>query len=202
VSSNPVYQSIQLALNQTDVEIASLRRELSGHQNKVVELRNMLDTMPQVEAEFARLNRDYDVNKANYTALVERLEKSRLGEEATTSGSVRFDVIEPPNAPFTPSSPHRTLLILGVLLFAIAAGGAIAFLLNMLRPVFQSTKSLAEATGLVVLGTVSMAMAPEQKRSLRKSYMRYAMAFGGLFVIAILVMQLNRMGLRMPQSGA
>ena len=37
--------------------------------------------------------------------LVERLEKSRLGEEASTSGSVRFDVIEPPNAAFTPISP-------------------------------------------------------------------------------------------------
>jgi polysaccharide chain length determinant protein (PEP-CTERM system associated) len=201
VSSNPVYQSIQLALNQTDVEIASLRRELAGHQTKVAELRTMLDTMPQVEAEYARLNRDYDVTKSNYTALVERLEKSRLGDEATTSGSVRFDVIEPPNAPFMPISPMRTLLILGVLLLAIGAGGGVAVLLNLLRPVFLSTKSLAEATGLVVLGSVSMALAPERKRSQRSSYLRYAVAFGGLFVVGAVVFQLNRMGLRMPMGG-
>src|SRR6185437_944322 len=75
-SSNPVYQSIQLALNQADVEIAGLRGVLSDHQQKVVELRRMVDTMPQVEAEFARLNRDYAVNKAQYTALVDRLEKA------------------------------------------------------------------------------------------------------------------------------
>jgi polysaccharide chain length determinant protein (PEP-CTERM system associated) len=201
VGANPVYQSIQLALNQTDVEIASLRRELSGHQSKVVELRNMLDTMPQVEAEFARLNRDYDVTKANYTALVERLEKSRLGEEASTSGSVRFDVIEPPNADFSPISPMRSILVLAVLVASIAAGCAIAFLLHTLRPVFTSVKGLAEATGLVVLGSVSMAWLEQHKHTRRKSYLRYAVAIGGLFVLGAVVLQLNRMGVRLPLKG-
>jgi polysaccharide chain length determinant protein (PEP-CTERM system associated) len=201
VGANPVYQSIQLALNQTDVEIASLRRELSGHQTKVAELRNMLDTMPQVEAEYARLNRDYDVTKANYTALVERLEKSRLGEEASTSGSVRFDVVEPPNADFNPISPKRALLVLAVLLVSIGAGGVIAFLLHTLRPVFTSVKGLAESTGLVVLGSVSMAWLEQHKHTRRSSYIRYAMAIGGLFVIAVVVLQLNRMGFRLPLKG-
>jgi polysaccharide chain length determinant protein (PEP-CTERM system associated) len=202
VSANPVYQSIQLALNQTDVEIASLRRELAGHQAKVAELRNMLDTMPQVEAEYARLNRDYDVTKASYTALVERLEKSRLGEEASTSGSVRFDVIEPPNAAFTPISPKRSLLILGVLVVALGIGGGIAYLLHMLRPVFTSVKGLAEATGLVVLGSVSMAWVEHQTHARRNSYLRYAVAFAGLIVIGAVVLQLSRMGIRLPMKGA
>jgi polysaccharide chain length determinant protein (PEP-CTERM system associated) len=201
VGANPVYQSIQLALNQTDVEIASVRRELSGHQTKVGELRNMLDTMPQVEAEYARLNRDYDVTKANYTALVERLEKSRLGEEASSSGSVRFDVVEPPNADFNPISPKRSLLVLAVMLVSIGAGVVIAFLLHTLRPVFTSVKSLAEITGLAVLGSVSMAWLEQHKHTRRRSYIRYAVAIGGLFVAGALVLQLNRMGFRLPIKG-
>ena len=92
--SATVYQSIQLALNTADVEIAGLRGELGDHQQKVSELRRMVDTMPQVEAEFARLNRDYAVNKAQYTALVDRLEKARLGGEADATGSVRFEIID------------------------------------------------------------------------------------------------------------
>ena len=197
VSASPVYQSIQLALNQTDVEIASLRRELVSHQSRVAELRTMLDTMPQVEAEYARLNRDYDVTKANYTALVERLEKSRLGEEATTSGSVRFDVIEPPNSPFSPISPKRSLLVLGVLLLAVAAGGGVAFLLHTLRPVFTSARELAEFTGLTVLGTVSTAWVEAGARLRRQSYLRYGVAAVGLVVVAVIVLQLNRMGIRL-----
>jgi hypothetical protein len=196
-----VFQSIQLALNQTDVEIASLRRELSGHQAKVVELRSMLDTMPQVEAEYARLNRDYDVTKANYTALVERLEKSRLGEEANTSGSVNFDVIEPPNSDFSPISPKRELMVLGVLLGAIGVGGVLAFVLHTLRPVFTSVKSLAESTGLVVLGSVSMAWLEQHNHTRRKSYIRYAVATAGLFAVGAVVLQLSRMGFRLPIKG-
>jgi polysaccharide chain length determinant protein (PEP-CTERM system associated) len=202
LGSNPVYQAIQLQLNQADVEIAQLRRELSGHQQKVAELRQSLDTMPQVEAEYARLNRDYDVTKASYTSLLDRLEKSRLGQEANTSGSVNFDVIEPPNASFAPISPKRSLLVLGVLLGAMVAGGGVAFLLHTLRPVFTSARDLGDFTGLTVLGAVSMAWVETQSRARRNSYIRYAIAIGGLVVLGAVVLQLNRMGVRIPLKGA
>jgi len=202
-SSNPVYQSIQLALNQTDLEIASLRREIAGHQAKVDESRKMLDTMPQVEAEYARLNRDYDVTKANYTALVERLEKSKLGEEASSSGSIRFDVIEPPTADFKPISPKRNLLVFGILVAAIAAGVGVAVLLHLLKPVFSTARGLADATGLVVLGAVSMTWLDRKSAQRKRSYLYYGVAVAGLFVIGAVVLQLNRMGVRLlPSPGA
>jgi polysaccharide chain length determinant protein (PEP-CTERM system associated) len=47
-ASNPVYQSIQLALNQTEVEIAALRGEVGDRQRKVAELRALVDTVPEV----------------------------------------------------------------------------------------------------------------------------------------------------------
>jgi polysaccharide chain length determinant protein (PEP-CTERM system associated) len=202
-SSNPVYQSIQLALNQTDLEIASLRREIAGHQAKVDESRKMLDTMPQVEAEYARLNRDYDVTKANYTALVERLEKSKLGEEASSSGSIRFDVIEPPIADFKPISPKRNLLVLGILVAAIGGGVGVAVLLHLLKPVFSTARGLADATGLVVLGAVSMTWLDRKSLQRKRSYIYYGIALAGLFVIGAVVLQLNRMGVRLlPSPGA
>ncbi|GFE82141.1 chain-length determining protein [Steroidobacter agaridevorans] len=202
-SRNPVYQSIQLALNEAEVEIASLRRQVSDHQGKVAELRKMLDTMPQVEAEFARLNRDYDVTRARYTALVERLEKSRLGEEAATSGSVRFDVIEPPNAGFKPISPKRSILVLATLVVAIGFGAAIAFLMHQLKPVFNSARGLTEATGLQVLGAVSMIWVDEVRANEKRAYVRYGVALLGLFVVGAVVLQMSRMGIRLgPQPGA
>lgn len=201
-SANPVYQSIQLALNQTDVEIASLRRDLADRQNKVVELRKNLDTMPQVEAEYARLNRDYDVTKAQYTALVERLEKSRMGEEASSSGSVRFDVIEPPTAAFTPVSPKRSILILGVFVGALGVGAALAFVLHQLRPVFNSARALGAFTGLQVLGSISMTWLDRQQTEMRRSYTRYAIAALALLLLGAVVLQMSRMGIRIASPGA
>lgn len=201
-SLSPVYQSIQLALNQADVEIVSLRRQISDRQSKVTELRAMLDTMPQVEAEYARLNRDYDVTKAQYTALVERLEKSRLGEEAATSGSVRFDVIEPPNAGFKPISPMRSLLLAAALALGLAAGAAVAFMLHQLKPVFVSTRTLADYTGLQVLGAVSMTWVDQVEREMKRSFWRYGAALVALVVLGVVVLQLSRMGVRLaPQAG-
>jgi len=40
---------VQLALNQVDVDIADLNTEIAQHEAKVVELRRLLDTAPQVE---------------------------------------------------------------------------------------------------------------------------------------------------------
>jgi protein tyrosine kinase modulator len=183
--------------------VAALRRELTDHEKNVADLRKMLDTMPQVEAEYARLNRDYDVTKTNYTALVERLEKSRLGEEATTSGSVRFDVIEPPNADFKPISPKRSIMVVAILAAALAAGGGIAYLMLQLKPTFTSVRSLAQATGLQVLGAVSMSWLDRDRAAARRSYLRYGFAVAGLFVVAVVVLQMSRMGIRLgPHAGA
>src|SRR6202166_3566866 len=109
--NNPVYQTIQLELNKQDVEIAALRRQLAQHQNTVAELRQQLNSAPQVEAEYQQLNRDYGVNKAQYTALVESYQKARLGERADNAGSVRFEVVLPPTSPIVPTSPKRLALL-------------------------------------------------------------------------------------------
>jgi polysaccharide chain length determinant protein (PEP-CTERM system associated) len=196
-ASNPVYQSIQLALNQADVEIASLKRQLEDHRSQVAELRKRLDTMPQVEAEYARLNRDYDVTKAQYTAMVERLDKSRLGEEADSSGSVKFSVIDPPAADFQPVSPARAQLVLAVLMLGLGLGGGIAYLMNSMRPVFDGIISLGEATGLEVLGMVSVSNLDERQRSRHKAYWLYGASVGLLFVVGVVVLKLSLMGTRL-----
>lgn len=191
-SANPVYQSIQLALNQADVEIAGLRGELSDHQQKVTELRRMVDTMPQVEAEYARLNRDYNVNKAQYTALVERLQKAKLGEEAEERGSVRFEIIDPPTADFHPVSPKRTLLLLIALVAALAIGGGIAYLLTTIRPVFHTARQLGEVTGAAILGFVSATRDPLKTRALHRQYVLYSWACGALFLVFVAVVIIGR----------
>ena len=167
------------------MEIAGLRGELSDHQEKVTELRRMVDTMPQVEAEFARLNRDYSVNKAQYTALVERLEKARLGGEADATSAVRFEILDAPSADFHPVSPKRTLLLLTVLLVGLGAGAATAYLITLLRPVFHTAKQLSELTGMAVLGVVSATRSAGLAIASRRQYIVYSLACGVLFLALV-----------------
>jgi polysaccharide chain length determinant protein (PEP-CTERM system associated) len=156
LSASPVFQNLQLQYNQVGVELAALRADISDRESRIAQLRSLINTAPEVEAEFSRLDRDYGVTKTQYQALVERLGRARLGEQAAQTGVFNFDVIDPPRAGFRPTSPKRPLLALGVLFFGLAAGVAVAFLLNMLKPVFSRSRQLADITGLPVLGVVSM----------------------------------------------
>jgi polysaccharide chain length determinant protein (PEP-CTERM system associated) len=183
LNANPVFQSIQLQLSQADVEIAALRANIADHQAKRANLQGLVNTAPEVEAEFKRLNRDYDVTRAQYTALVDRLEKARLGEEANQTGIVRFEVIDPPNAGFTPVAPQRPMLIALVMLVGIGAGIAVAYLLHQLKPIFSHARQLNEITGLPVLGTVSMTWLDKYRVSERKEKFVYAALASILLVL-------------------
>jgi polysaccharide chain length determinant protein (PEP-CTERM system associated) len=164
-STNPVYQSIQLALNQADLDVSDLRSQLAEHQTKVQELHNLVNTAPQVEAEFAQLNRDYDVNKSQYTALLGSLEKARLSQRADDAGSVRFEVVQEPVVSAKPVSPKRTLLLGFVLLAAFGVGATLAYGLDQMYSVVGSAKRLKDLTGVPVLGAVGPAF-PKQSRRL------------------------------------
>jgi polysaccharide chain length determinant protein (PEP-CTERM system associated) len=192
--ANPVYQSIQLALNQAEVEIATLRRQLGDHQSRVAELRRALDTMPKVEAEYAQLNRDYDVNKTQYTALLTQLEKAKLGQEADTNGSVRFEIVEPPNAEYKPVSPHRSVLVLVILAVALGSGAGLAYLLQILKPVFWSVRTLTENTGATVLGAVSAAFPQTLRRRRRWDLAFYTVCAGSFVLLAAVVLGFSLLG--------
>jgi polysaccharide chain length determinant protein (PEP-CTERM system associated) len=190
-SSNPLYQSIQTQLNAVDVELAALRVELANHQRNAASLRALVDTAPEVEAEYARLTRDYDVTKTQYNELLARLENARVSGDAEQTGIVTFNVVDPPTVGFQPTFPNRPLLLSAVLLVGLALGGAVAYLLHLLRPVFSSEASLAELTGLPVLGSVTRTWVEKHRAKMRGGLLRYAVASGLLVVtfVAVLAVQ-------------
>ena len=204
-ATNPVYQSIQVALNQVDVDVASLKRQISQHQAKVNELQRRLDTAPKVEADYAQLNRDYDVNKAQYSALLASFERARIGEKADNAGSVRFEIVQPPTLGAVPVFPFRGLLLSGVLMAALAAGGALAYGLHWLQPVIGSYSSLAVSSPVPLLGVVTGAFPQQATWARRRSIIGFAGTFGCLLAAFGVVLIMSRAGVRLrwllPGSG-
>jgi polysaccharide chain length determinant protein (PEP-CTERM system associated) len=196
-SANPVYQSIQLELNKADVEIADLRTQLTEHEDKARQMRQVLNTAPQVEAEYAQLNRDYDVNKAQYTALLSSFEKARLGERADSAGSVKFQVVEPPIVSTKPVWPKRTVFLGGVLLAALAAGVVIANRLDRLRPLVGSQSGLTGYTGVPLLAAVGSAFPTRARGARRRELLKVSAAAACLLLSFAAVVMLSRHGLRL-----
>ena len=185
---NPVYQNMRIQLSNTEVEIAALRGKLRQEQRQVLELQRAVNTVPQVEAELGRLNRDYSVVQAKYEQLLAQLETANIGEDVEASmDEVQFRIIDPPFADLNPAGPKRQLFLSGVLLAAMGIGAALAFLLDQLHPVFFSSRDVTAIAGLPVLGTVSLVLSPSDKSDKRRGRLTFAFAFillVGSFVVA------------------
>ncbi|MBN4079042.1 hypothetical protein JYT26_00215 [Beggiatoa alba] len=162
LEKNPVYQQLKIALGQAKANVASLTVRVNEYQGRVSNLKKMVDTIPEIEAEFKGLNRDYDLTKKNYNALVARLESAKMGEQMEQTGdNVKFKVIDPPRVPLSPSGPNRVLLSSAIFLLAIGAGIALAFLLSQIRPTVYDQQTLRKISGLPVFGSVSRIWTPE-----------------------------------------
>lgn len=197
LKTNPIYQSLEIELKRTEVQVAELRQELAQRQGKVAQLRRLVDSVPEVEAELARLNRDYEVTRQKYLELVQRREVAVISEQADQTGTVKFDVIDPPAAGLDPVAPNRLLLLSGVLLAALAVAGGLAYVLNHMRPVFHSVPSLAHVTGLPVLAAVSRTWVERYRLRRRDELMKFSggtallfVAFGLVLLLQPLVVQL------------
>jgi G-rich domain on putative tyrosine kinase len=188
---------MQLELNKVDVEIAALRQELAHHQTTVADLRQRLNTAPQVEAEYQQLNRDYDVNKAQYTALLESYQKARLGERADSAGSVRFEIVLPPTAPVMAVWPKRYKLLAGIFVGALAIGAAVAYALQMAKPVVESVRAINETTPFPVLGVVTVAFPTFRRGLSRRQILRFCAAAACLLIAFGVALVLNWSGARL-----
>ncbi|MFS2214015.1 XrtA system polysaccharide chain length determinant [Massilia cellulosiltytica] len=193
-SYSPMLQQLNVSLSQAEARVASMRARVAEYENRVARLRNQSTTAPEIEAQFAQLNRDYNVNRENYQKLVERRESARLsGDLSSATDMLQFRVIDPPTVPNHPSGPNRLRLFSLVFVGALVAGLAVAFLMSQLRPTFLSQSTLRDVTGLPVLGSIGMNWTPEQtvkrKRRLVALASSVLLLFGayGVGMAAILV---------------
>jgi polysaccharide chain length determinant protein (PEP-CTERM system associated) len=181
LGTNPVYQSLRIALNEANVEIAAIEADVGERRAEANRLQALIEEVPEVEAELARLNRDYNVIYEQYQSLVRSRETQDLSERAQDADQVQFRTIDPPLADFAPVAPNRLLLLAGVFMAALGAGGALCWLLSQLSPVFTSASILREVCGLPVLGTVSYAAPLSRWRGL--SVVGFAAALGALTML-------------------
>ncbi len=178
LDANPVYQNLRIALGETEAELASHRVRVNEYESRIKELKSMVDTVPQVEAELARLNRNYAVNKTQYDALVARLESARMSQEADqSSDNVKFKIIDPPRVPIEPVGPNRPVFLVMVFIGSLIIGLVLALAQALTKPIFDSRRTVEQATGVVVLGEVTMVWTSSQQWKRRMGLISFLAGF-------------------------
>jgi polysaccharide chain length determinant protein (PEP-CTERM system associated) len=194
--ANPVYEQIRLQRNQVDVELAAVRGQIADRAARVRDMKTRMETMPEVEAELAQLTRDYDVLKERYTAMLQQFEAAKLSDAVGETDTVDFSILDPPTALASPVAPQRVMLLIGVLALGLGAGGAAAFAMSRLNPVFDSLTVLEAATGLPVLGAVGVTWLDRRRERRRVEMMRVAFAGAALLIVFVGVMLARDVGSR------
>ena len=145
--------------------------------------------MPQIEEELQGLNRNYEITKHQYDTFVQKREAARIQKEREESSTdIKFEVWSPPTIPDAPSGPNRFFLMTGVMVMAVFAGVALAFVISQLMNTFDSNKHLMRATGLPVLGSISLILSPKaQKMNFIRNVLFIILSMGLLPAYAVLV---------------
>jgi capsular polysaccharide biosynthesis protein len=131
--------------------------------------------VPQVEAEYAQINRDHDIQKSTYEKLLQRRQSAAIGEGVQDAGGTQFRVVDPPRVAPQPVPPTRMALLGMALAAALAAGLLASFAANELMPTFHDARSLSTISKRPMLGMVTML----QSETLSKLRRRNAFYFAG-----------------------
>jgi polysaccharide chain length determinant protein (PEP-CTERM system associated) len=187
-------ETLKVSLAQAEASVASLSSRVAEYTERYNRLKASASLVPQLEAEYAQLNRDYDVNKKNYESLVARRESATIsGEMQSVAGVSDFRLVDPPRVSPRPVWPNRALLVPLALLLSLAAGFVAAYIANEARPTFYDGRSLREVSGLPLLGVVSMVVSEPKRLAERRSLLRFLGGVGalvGTYLMSFVVMEM------------
>lgn len=178
---NLVVQELGRMLASAEVQVASLRARVQEYESRMVIAKQQMKLAPQIEAEFAQLNREYEIHKRNYEGLVSRREQAGMsGELEDAAGIADFRLIDPPRASPKPVAPNRLLLMPLALLAGLGAGLGLAFVLSQLRSVFFDARAVRNTIGLPILGVVTLVRTDAARQRDRRELRLFGLAFGSL----------------------
>ena len=186
---NPAYSSLEAIKAERQAQVQALESRRAALQSELNQIIASQEMEPGASAEAQRISRDYDVLRKQYDKLLQDREELRLkGQVENERSSVKVDVIDPPTMPQVPSAPNRPLLLLGVLILGIAAGGGAGWGMGQLRSGFATAGRLENVFELPVIGTISQVTTEASRALLRKRRRLFFAGAGGLVSLFLVLL--------------
>jgi polysaccharide chain length determinant protein (PEP-CTERM system associated) len=180
VDRNPVYQQLKVNLADAEATVASLRAKVASYEAQYQQLRNSARLVPQVEAEYTQLNRDYEIQKKVYETLLARKQSATIGEGVQDFGGTQFRIIDPPRVLPEPVPPTRFALLGIACALSLGAGLIAAFVASQLLATFHDARTLRDVTQRPILGMITMLHSDAVIRSKRRNGFLFAGGVGSL----------------------
>lgn len=174
-ATSPVFQRLRISAAEAEANVAALRSQLVEQNARLERIRATAGRVPQVEAELAQLNRDYDILRQKYDQLVARRESASLGVRIDQSAQLAdFRLIEPPRVAPKPVAPSRQVLALLALVLSVVGGALAAHGINVARPSIETMAELLALSGRPSLGTTCLFVSETSRQADRRGMISFA----------------------------
>ena len=184
---NPVYVQTQSKVSDAQTEVALQAARVRDAQKTLDNAKTMSSKALEISAQFANLDRDYDLVHKTYQELLARRESAKLSQSVNDEqSSITVRIVEPPKKAAFPVAPNRPLLNSVIVLIGLAAGLAIAIALSINAGRFFAKEQLAAEFDYPIIGVVGRLARADDALEARRAYTALA-ACAGLLLCGYLV---------------
>jgi hypothetical protein len=155
-ADNPAYIFQNTQLQSAEIEIKILAEKNEELAVKMQRYENFILKAPDVEKDYAALQRDYVNAQIKYQEIKAKLMEAELGQnlEQGRKGE-RFTLIQPPILPEEPVSPNRPMLIFFGFILSLGVGLGFVAIAEAMDQSIRGEKQLSD-----VLGSTPMISVP------------------------------------------
>ncbi len=151
---NEGYSRVQLDIFAEKGTLASLQAKANALREQLVNARGELKLLNDNEVQIVGLQRQLNIQEANYRKFSQNLEEARVGHALNLEKISNISVVQPPTYPLRPVRPRKTLnLALGVLL-GMLGGIGLAFFSEHMDHTFKRPEDVEERLKLPLLATI------------------------------------------------
>ncbi|RPJ74524.1 MAG: hypothetical protein EHM24_05940, partial [Acidobacteria bacterium] len=156
LKNDPTYRQLLADQEMGRMRIREMQRAEAQALSQIALYQRRVESTPMVEQQLASLQREYDLQKAQYSDLVAKREAARMAEALERRQAVeQFRVFSPATWPKAPFSPNRLRILLGAVVLGLFLGSLGVVGREFMDRSVHDAQTLQHEYELPVLGEIS-----------------------------------------------
>lgn len=168
---------LRTALKTLEAQIAGRESTAKRLRDAMSTYRGRVDAVPEREAEWVRLTRDYNTLQGVYTNLLAKREEARIASNVDRQAvGEQLRIVERPRRPTDPVSPNRRAVVLIGVGLGAALGLGLLVIGELRDRTIRAEEEVLAALNLPVVGLVPRIVTVVDRRQMRRRWLIWTAA--------------------------